>query len=47
MTRALPIVLVRKKGDSICLCVDYRKLNAQSKTYAYPMPKIEDIGRFQ
>ena len=38
-----PIVLVRKKDDSICLCVDYRKLNAQSRTDAYPMPRIEGI----
>ena len=37
------IVLVRKKDGSIHLCVNYRKLNAQSKVDAYPMPRIEDI----
>ena len=27
---ASPIVLVRKKNGSLCLCVNYRKLNAKS-----------------
>ena len=40
---ASPIVLVRKKDGFIRLCVDYMKLNAQSKVDAYPMPRIEDI----
>ena len=40
---ASPIVLIRKKDGSIRLCVDYRKLNAQSKVDAYPMSRIEDI----
>ena len=30
-----PIGLVRKKDSSICLCVDYRTLNAQSKVDVY------------
>ena len=32
---ASPIVLIRKKDGSIRLCVDYRKLNAQSKVDTY------------
>ena len=40
---ASPIVLVRKKDGSIWLCVDYKKLNAQTRTDAYPMMRIEDI----
>ena len=40
---ASPIVLVRMKDNSIRLCIDYRKLNAQSRIDAYPMPRIEDI----
>ena len=38
-----PMIVVREKDSSICLCVNYRKLNAQSRTDAYPMPRIEDI----
>ena len=38
-----PIALIKKKDSSICLCVNYRKLSAQSRTDAYPMPRIEDI----
>ena len=40
---ASTIILVRKKDNSIRLCVDYRKLNAQSRIDAYPIPRIEDI----
>ena len=40
---ASPIVLVKKKDGSICLFVYYRKLNAQTRTDVYPMPRIEDI----
>ena len=40
---ASPIVLIRKKDSSIHLCVNYRKLNAQSRTDAYPTLRIEDI----
>ena len=40
---ASPFVLVRKKDSSICLCVDNRKLNAQTRADAYIMPRIENI----
>ena len=36
-------IVVRENDGCICLCVNYRKLNAQSRTDAYPMPRIEDI----
>lgn len=40
---ASPIVVVPKKDKRVCLCVDYRKLNAVSKSDAYPMPQIDGL----
>lgn len=37
-----PIVVVRKKNGSVSLCIDYRKLNAQTIKDAYPLPKLKD-----
>lgn len=34
-----PIVLVKKKDDTIRLCIDYRRLNSCSQTDTYPMPR--------
>ena len=38
-----PIVLVKKKDNSIRLCVDYRKLNKITKGDAFPLPVIEEL----
>lgn len=39
---ASPIVLVRKKDSSLCLCVDYRLLNSKTRKDAFPLPRIEE-----
>ena len=39
----LPMVIIKKNDDTICLCVDYRKLNAMTQVDAYPIPRIDDI----
>lgn len=39
---ASPIVLVRKKGRSIRLCVDYRLLNSKTRKDAFPLPRIKE-----
>lgn len=38
-----PIVIVPKKDDTLRICIDFRKLNAQSRFDAYPMPRIDDL----
>lgn len=37
-----PLVLVQKKDKSWRLCVDYRKLNANTIKNAYPIPRVAD-----
>lgn len=39
---ASPIVLVRKKGGKLRMCVDYRQLNRKTRRDAFPLPRIEE-----
>ena len=39
---ASQVVIVRKKTSKICLCVDFRKLNAISIHDSFPLPRVEE-----
>ena len=40
---ASPIVCVRKKDNSLPLCVDYRKLNLKTIPDRQPIPRVQDL----
>ena len=40
---ASPIVLIKKEGKSMRMCVDYRRLNSVTKVEAYPMPRVDEL----
>ncbi|KAG9510097.1 Retrovirus-related Pol polyprotein, partial [Fragariocoptes setiger] len=39
---ASPIVLVRKKDGTLRFCVDFRQVNARTKAWVYPLPRIDE-----
>jgi hypothetical protein len=40
---ASPVVIVKKKNGKLRFCVDYRKLNTETRKDAYPIPRIDDM----
>lgn len=40
---ASPVVLIPKPNGEFRLCIDYRKLNAVTKSDPYPLPRMDDL----
>ncbi len=40
---ASPLVVVRKKDGTVCLCFDFQKLNLQTIKDAYALPNLEEV----
>nr|GEV68148.1 putative reverse transcriptase domain-containing protein [Tanacetum cinerariifolium] len=38
-----PVLFVKKKEGSFCMCIDYRELNKLTVKNRYPLPRIDDL----
>ncbi|GKC06498.1 putative reverse transcriptase domain-containing protein [Tanacetum coccineum] len=38
-----PVLFVKKKDGSMCMCIDYRELNKLTVKNRYPLPRIDDL----
>ena len=38
-----PVLFVKKKDDTLRMCIDYQKINKVTVKNKYPLPRIEDL----
>src|SRR5205085_8125498 len=38
-----PVLFVKKKDSSLCICIDYRALNSQTVKNRYALPRIDEL----
>ncbi|GKG39602.1 hypothetical protein Tco_0463747, partial [Tanacetum coccineum] len=38
-----PVLFVKKKDGSLCMCIDYKELNKLTVKNRYPLPRIDDL----
>lgn len=38
-----PVLFIKKKDRSFCMCIDYRELNKLTVKNRYPLPRIDDL----
>ncbi|GJZ17689.1 putative reverse transcriptase domain-containing protein [Tanacetum coccineum] len=43
MTTRAPVLFMKKKDGSFCMCIDHRELNKLTVKNRYPLPRIEDL----
>jgi hypothetical protein len=42
-TWGVPMLFVKKKDESMRMCIDYRELNKVTIKNRYPLPRIDDL----
>ena len=38
-----PVLFVKKKDDTLRMCIDYRQINKETVKNKYPLPRMEDL----